>query len=124
MRILIADDEIGITGLLQDLLIERGYEVDIADDGERAFNLIQANDYAFVFLDHNMPGRTGLEIVKWMKKEKKGAKVVMVTGYPNMKDFFAKALGADYYVNKPFQFEQILTILQDTGHRTQDTDQS
>ena len=118
MRLLIADDETGITSLLQDQLIDYGYEVDVADDGERAFNLIQAKDYAFVFLDHNMPGRTGIEIAKWMKQEKKAAKVVMVTGYPNMKDFFAKALGVDYYLSKPFQLEQILDILQSKG--TQD----
>jgi len=111
MRILIADDEKDIIEFLQDFLEKRGHFVDTALDGGIASDLIKENSYDLVFLDHNMPELTGLELAKLVKKNNPKTKTVMVTGYPSMKDFFAKSVGIDEYISKPCRLEEIKNIV-------------
>ena len=112
MRILIADDEREITDNLLEFLQRKGYSADVTYDGKQALDLIKKNAYDVVFLDHNMPELTGLEIVKFVKENKKNTKTVMLTGYPLMENFFAKAVGADEYLDKPYQYSDIEKIIE------------
>ena len=112
MKILIADDEREITDNLLEFLQRKGYSADVAYDGKQALDLIKEKEYDVVFLDHNMPELTGLEIVKFVKENQKNTKTVMLTGYPLMEDFFAKAVGADEYLDKPYQYAEIEKIIE------------
>lgn len=111
MKILVADDQKEVSDLLCDFLTKKGYACDVVSDGEKAQERLKSNSYDLAFIDHNMPELTGLEIVKFVKKNGIKTKIVILTGYPVMKDFFAKSVGADEYLQKPCQLEEIQNIL-------------
>ncbi len=112
-RILIADDERAFVYFLKENLIQKGYLVDVAYDGEDALELIKSNMYDAMFLDHNMPEMTGLELAKYVKEKNIKSKVVIVTGYDEMSESFAKiAGGADEYLTKPVKTEDIEKIIE------------
>ena len=112
MKILIADDEKEFVDFLKGVLIERGHEADTAYDGEEALELIKKNRYDILFLDHNMPGLTGLEIAEYVKENKIKSKTVIVTGYDPMSEKFARAVGADEYLEKPVAMKDVEAILK------------
>lgn len=112
MRILIADDERDFLDFLKGFLNEKGHYVDIAYDGKEALDLIKNNKYDILFLDHNMPELTGLEIVEYVKENRIRSKTVIVTGYEPMSEKFAKAIGADEYMEKPVSIKGLETILK------------
>ncbi|MFH1062227.1 MAG: response regulator [Candidatus Omnitrophota bacterium] len=111
MKILIADDTQEIVSLMRDFLKKKSHDVDIADNGKQALAMIMKNNYDLAFMDHNMPEMTGLELVKFIKANNIPTKTVILTGYSGMKDFFAKSVGADEYLSKPCELEDIALIL-------------
>ncbi|MCP4653627.1 MAG: response regulator [Candidatus Omnitrophica bacterium] len=111
MKIIVADDRKDAAGALEALLSKRGHDVDVVYDGQLALKKIKKNDYDLAFLDQDMPGLTGLEVVKYVKEHEMAIKTVILTGYPEIEDFFVKALGADEYVRKGNPLEDIKRIL-------------
>ncbi|MCX5681969.1 MAG: response regulator [Candidatus Omnitrophica bacterium] len=111
MKILIADDEVETTEILLKFLKRKGVLADCAFDGDEALRLVKKEDYDIVFLDIEMPGITGLEILRYIKDNHKKAKVVLVTGYSCVDLKFAKALRADEYIEKPISLQGIESII-------------
>jgi len=121
VKILVVDDEKDIVENIGAFLLKKGYAVDKSYDGSEAWESISRNGYDLVFLDFNLPGLTGLEIIKLIKENHLPAKTVMVTAYQDMKEFFAKRVGADEYLNKPYKLEDIEKIVtkyavENNGH--------
>lgn len=112
MKIIIADDEKEFVDFLKGVLIEKGHKIDVAYDGAKAMELIKKNKYDILFLDQNMPEVTGLEIVEYVKRNNIKSKTVIITGYEPMSEKFAKAIGADDYLEKPVSMEQIEIVLK------------
>lgn len=112
MKVLIADNEKEFTEMLKEWLAGRGHSVDTAADGGAALELIKSNRYDILFLDHNMPEMTGLEIAKYVKDNKIDSKTVMITGYSEMSDTFAKTIAADEYIAKPVKMRDIDGIIE------------
>ncbi|HAJ57473.1 MAG TPA: hypothetical protein DCL35_06860 [Candidatus Omnitrophica bacterium] len=112
MHILVVDDKKEIVDLLETFLKRRGHDVDTASDGKAASELLTKNNYDIAFFDHNMPEMTGLELVKFVKANNLKTKTVILTGYPTMKDFLAKSVGADEYLNKPCQLSDVDNIVK------------
>lgn len=110
-KILVADDEKEFVKMMKDFLTKRGQVVDVAYDGKEAQDLIKKNNYDVIFLDHNMPELTGLELIKHIKQNNLKSKIIMITGYPEMEEFFAKAIGADGYLEKPFRMQEVKKII-------------
>jgi len=111
MKVLIVDDELELVKFLRDFICEKGHKVDTAYDGGRAIALIKAHPYDVIFADHNMPELTGLEIAKYVRQENLETKTIIITGYPILDDFFAKSVGADEFVTKPFSLDTISDLL-------------
>ena len=107
MKILVVDDEIRIVDILVKFLETKGLLMDHALDGDKALSLIKEQDYDIVFLDMNMPGRTGLEITKYIKEKNMRTKVVILTGYLDLNEDFCKMFGADEYLEKPVDLKII-----------------
>ena len=112
MKILVVDDEKDIVENICTFLSKKGYAADSAYDGEKARALIEESKYDLVFLDYNMPGLTGLEVIEFVKKNNLDTRTVIVTAYPDMEEFFAKRLGADEYVTKPYSLQKIEQIVE------------
>jgi len=111
VKILVADDEAGFRELLSEILKLKGHKVDVAGDGQKASELIQAHHYDIAFLDLSMPERTGLELAEEVKKKDPGTTTALVTAYLLVEDEFVKAAGVDEYISKPFRIRQIEAIL-------------
>ena len=111
MTILIVDDEKEIVELLKNRFIVKGHSVNTAYDGKKALELIKSNIYDLIFLDHNMPGLTGLELLRYIKQNNLKPKTVIVTGYEEIDEFFMKGRGADEYLTKPVKIRDIDDIV-------------
>ena len=112
MRILIADDEIDFVDVLKERLGRQGVEIDTAYDGAEAVKLLKRNRYDAVFVDHNMPELTGLEIIKYMRSNGIVSKVAMITAYEEMDSLLARHVGADEYLTKPVKLEDVERLVK------------
>lgn len=108
IKILLVDDEKGITDLLKTFFQERGFYVETADSGEQALEAIEKNKPNIMFLDIKMKNMDGLQTLEKVKKIDKNIKVIMLTVIED-KEIMEKAknLGADEYITKPFRTEYL-----------------
>ncbi|MBX4201083.1 response regulator transcription factor [Candidatus Parcubacteria bacterium] len=111
MRILIVEDEPKLAKIIQDGLKSKGYAVDHLADGEKAENRVQSShqDYDLIVLDLNLPGRSGLEICKKTRQLKIETPILILTANADLESKIALFnAGADDYLLKPFEFEELL----------------
>jgi PAS domain S-box-containing protein len=103
-KILIIDDEEGIRFTFQKFLSSQNYEVSTAKDFEEALDCISKDSYDVVFADIILKGKTGMDVLREIKKRNLNCPVIMITGYPNI-DTASEAvrLGAFDYIPKPIQ---------------------
>ena len=112
MRILVVDDEPQIVDIFKTALKKKGHEFDVAANGSLGLDFIKENPYDLMFLDINMPGFSGVELMKYIQENDIQTKIVVVSGYEVMEDFLAKSAGAREYLRKPFKFSDIEAVLQ------------
>lgn len=112
-RILIADDEEGIRESLS-LILGDDYELDFAADGEETLAKLQHDSFSLVLLDIKMPKLDGLEVLRRLKGNGTAIPpVLMLTAYQSVE--LAKEavkLGAQDYLPKPFERDQILNAVK------------
>lgn len=107
-KILIIEDEIEIADLEKDYLELSGFEVAIANDGNRGLAMALTEDFDLIILDLMLPGMDGFEVCKTVR-EKKDVPIIMVSA---KKDDIDKirglGLGADDYMTKPFSPSELV----------------
>ncbi len=102
-RILIVEDELGIRAALEILLEEEGYEIHCLDNAKEAINLLQAEEYDLVISDIRMPGISGLDMLKEIRKLPGCPGVIMMTAYGTIETAIeAMKMGAGDFLVKPF----------------------
>ncbi|HDZ76542.1 MAG TPA: response regulator [Candidatus Omnitrophica bacterium] len=111
MKILFADDTRGLLELLENRADLKEHNIDGVFDGTKALELIKSDNYDLVFVDYNMPGVDGADLIKYAKANNLRAKMVMITGDPDMDYFSAKTLGVDEYLAKPIKIEMVENII-------------
>ncbi|WP_119718032.1 response regulator transcription factor [Cognatilysobacter tabacisoli] len=114
-RILMVEDEEDIAFILRFLLERNGYQVDHAGDGRQALDRLRGDPPDAVLLDIMLPYHDGLEIVERMRAVDawRSVPVLMLTAKAREADIVrALELGADDYVTKPFQPEEVLARLR------------
>ncbi|MFH0825680.1 MAG: response regulator [Pseudomonadota bacterium] len=101
VRILCVEDDPGTARLMQKTLSRAGFVVDIAHDGEKGLAMYREGTYDLLCVDHNMPGLTGLDIIRILSKERRLPPTIMITGAGD-EDIVVEAfkLGAGDYVIK------------------------
>jgi two-component system KDP operon response regulator KdpE len=111
-KVLVIDDELYIRRLLKSALERGGYEVIEAHDGRQALTLAEQSKPAAILLDLGLPDRDGLELVTLLKRL--GDPIVIVVSAREATDQKVAALdlGADDYVTKPFDTEELLARLR------------
>lgn len=115
MRILIVEDEASIANFVRDGLEEEGYAVDVADNGKRGLQLAldYLPEYDVILLDWMLPGLSGIEICRNIRKQNKVAPVIFLTAKDTVDDVvFGLETGADDYIRKPFSFEELLARIR------------
>lgn len=108
MNLLLADDEPLMLQILKAYFVKEGFQVFLAEDGEAALNLFYNNQIDLAVLDWMMPGRSGVEVCREIKRTSR-AKVLLLTAKGESDDeFLALKAGADDYLRKPFDSRILL----------------
>jgi DNA-binding response OmpR family regulator len=111
MKILIADDEPNIVAALEFLLKQRGYEVQVAQNGEEALKLIEAHNPDLVLLDVMMPMRSGYDVCRRVREQAawNHIKIIMLSAKGRDAEVNkGLSMGADLYVTKPFSTRELM----------------
>ena len=113
MRLLIAEDDLALRSVLERGLTEHGYVLDAVDRGDDALHLLRIYDYAAAVIDWRMPGMDGAELIRQARKHKIATPMLMLTARDTTADKVAGLdAGADDYLVKPFQFDELLARLR------------
>ena len=79
MRVLIAEDDTGLRSVLARGLRENDYVVDAVANGEEAMRFLRSYEYEVAVIDWRMPGMSGLDVVRWMRRNEQRARILMLT---------------------------------------------
>lgn len=108
MKILLVEDEIELLDSIAEGLSTIGYYVDKASSGDEALEYILAEEHDLYIFDLNLPDMNGFEILKYLNKERKNQKVLILTANSNIEaKIEGFELGASDYLTKPFHFEEL-----------------
>jgi signal transduction histidine kinase/ActR/RegA family two-component response regulator len=115
-RILVVDDEPAVRELLKDILVSLGHRVVQAEDGFKAIQLFDADVFDAVFTDISMPGMSGWELARLIRERNMKIPLAILSGWgeaigPDQQ----KAAQANWIVAKPFDFEQIIAIVEEVS---------
>jgi DNA-binding response OmpR family regulator len=110
-HILVVDDIEDNLSLLQAILSEEGYEVDIAKDGKSALAKIEASPPDLVLLDAMMPKMDGYEVTRRIRQNKKlpFISILMITAFENANIPQGLDLGANDFIRKPIDFDELMS---------------
>src|SRR5690349_16816056 len=105
---LVVDDKASMRHLLEAAFREKGFEVTTASNGADAIKQIKERAFDVIITDFNMPGRTGLDVLKAAKEVTADAQVIVVTAYGTIEIAVeAMRLGARDFIAKPFKLAEI-----------------
>ena len=111
-RILIVEDEEKLARFVELELMHEGYAADKAMDGRMGLAMAEENDYALLLLDVMLPGMSGLELLRRLRRSK-DTPVIMVTARDQVMDKVTGLdMGADDYITKPFEIEELLARIR------------
>lgn len=113
MRILIAEDEKDLNTLLKKRLENQKYSVDACFDGAEAIDYLAVTEYDAVILDIMMPKKNGLQVLKYIRGQKRHTPVLLLTAKDSIEDRVTGLdAGADDYLVKPFAFDELLARIR------------
>jgi DNA-binding response OmpR family regulator len=112
-RILIAEDEPGISSFLEKGLRASGFTPTVVEDGASALALARGDRFDLLVLDLGLPALDGLSVLEELRRTGSRLPVVVLTARSQVEDTVAGLdLGADDYVTKPFRFEELLARIR------------
>ncbi|MEX1258537.1 MAG: response regulator transcription factor [Gemmatimonadota bacterium] len=113
MRILVVEDDRKVARFLERALQEEGYTVDVAADGIEGAMKARVEKYDLLVLDVMLPGRSGLEITRDLRREESPAPILLLTARDSKQDIVAGLdAGADDYLTKPFSLSEALARIR------------
>jgi two-component system response regulator HydG len=112
-KVLVVDDEMIVRESLVDWFRQSGYDAEGADGGRAALDMVDRQDYDFIFLDIKMPEVDGFEVLDYLKANCPRSMVVMITAYGSIESAVdAMKRGACDYLTKPFEPGDLACLLQ------------
>ena len=121
MRILIVEDENRLAETLADIITRSQNIADICNDGQSGLNSALSGIYDAIVLDVMLPGKSGLEVVRELRKSGSTTPVLMLTAKTELDDrIIGLDGGADYYLTKPFETTELLACLRAITRRGND----
>ena len=120
MRLLLVEDTAGLAGWLQKALTQAGFAVDWLADGLAADQVLQTEQYSLVVLDISLPRLDGLSLLGRMRKRGQNIPVLLLTARTGVADR-VRGLnqGADDYLSKPFELEELEARIRALLRRSQ-----
>jgi signal transduction histidine kinase/DNA-binding response OmpR family regulator len=113
VRVLVVDDEPSVADVCREFLSDEGYDVTVAASGEEALRLIPILTPDVILTDINLPGVSGLEVMRHARSADPDACIIVVTGYASTASAIdALRQGAYEYVTKPFDLMAVQKIVK------------
>ena len=121
--ILVVDDELLIRDLLYDFFTGQGWDIAVAENGERALDILKQKKIDLILSDIKMPEMDGLTLTSHVKEAYPGMPVVLMTGFPSV-DTAITALRSkvEDYVVKPFNINQLYKLIESKLHERETAD--
>ena len=111
--VLIADDDPAVSRASQRVLVAAGYEVVLADGGEAAMHAVTLRAFDVIVSDIQMPGMSGVELLRAVRTHDLDVPVILVTGNPTIETAIeAVSLGALQYMQKPVSNDTLVKAVQ------------
>ena len=111
-RILIVEDEEKLARFIELELTHEGYSVDKAADGREGLRLAESGDYALVLLDIMLPELSGLEVLRRLRRASQVPVIILTARDQVMDKVTGLDMGADDYITKPFEIEELLARIR------------
>ena len=109
MKILIVEDDPGLAAAVREGLDDAGYATHVVRDGERALKVAEGGVFALIVLDVMLPSMDGLEVCRRLRKARRNVPILMVTARDSVPERIGGLeAGADDYLVKPFEFDELL----------------
>ncbi len=113
MRILVVEDQPKMASFIKKGLLAQGHIVDIAETGAGAEDLISENSYDLIVLDVGLPDQNGMDTARHIRRDGFKGPILMLTALSSTKDKIQGLdSGADDYLTKPFDFEELLARIR------------
>lgn len=123
MRILVAEDDPGLREVLIEGLQDAGYQVDAVERGDDAVEQLKFYEYDVAVLDWRMPGLEGIDVVSWLRKQRRPTGILMLTARDTATDrILGLDTGANDYLVKPFDFGELLARIRALQRRPRGID--
>lgn len=109
MRILIVEDQQKMASFIKKGLQAQGYIADISETGMGAESMVIENEYDLIILDVNLPDQNGMDTARHLRQDGQRMPILMLTALSTTKDkIHGLDSGADDYLTKPFDFDELL----------------
>lgn len=117
-RILIIEDDITINNLLCSIIQKGGYSVDRACNGTEGLSMALQGDYSLVLMDLMLPEKSGEDIIRELRRSKNVPVVILSAKGETHNRIELFRLGADDYITKPFDIDEVMLRIQAVLRRT------
>lgn len=121
-RILVADDDRHIAALVKMYLAKAGYDVTVAADGDETQRLLKEQAFDLVVLDIMMPGQDGIQIIRNLRRRSELPVIFLSARSSDVDKVAGLQLGADDYVTKPFNPQELVARVQSVLRRARPAD--
>jgi putative two-component system response regulator len=115
MRILVVDDDAITQSLIENVLIQAGHEVELADNGQQAYEVLQHRDFRLIITDWEMPEMNGAELCRAIRNNDSldYVYIILLTSHSNSQNVVeGLSAGADDFIGKPFNAEELQVRVQ------------
>lgn len=125
MRILVVEDQPKMASFIKKGLNAQGYIVDVSESGTGAESLVAENAYDLIVLDVNLPDQNGMDTARHIRNDGFKGPILMLTALSSTKDkIHGLDAGADDYLTKPFDFDELLARMRALLRRNTGTETS
>lgn len=112
-RVIVVDDNKDLGMLTSEILVEKGFRVNIAFDGETALKRIKQEPYDVMILDYRLPGISGLTVLEKTHRIRPNLRTIMISAFgDDSTRARAKELGAYVFLDKPFDIDGLVKVVK------------
>jgi two-component system response regulator QseB len=112
-RVLVVEDDVELASMLEELLLEEGYLVEVARDGQRGLHLGLANRHEVLLIDRGLPAIEGVDLIGRLRRQGVSTPVLVLTARGTVRDRVdGLDAGAEDYLVKPFDVDELLARLR------------